>query len=154
MSETTPTINTFSTLDNLFGTSTTVVESKTNVVDNTTLVALPEITTADRDEEDDVQFARQNLRELTRKADIAIDELTDLARQSEAPRMYEVLATMLNSAAAASKQLVDMHKQRSKTQTANPQGSATNVTNQQNIVFTGSPSELLRNLKALNEQPK
>lgn len=142
------TVNSFETLDTLFNTSPTIpVDSNLPAV----VESQPPQSRIELEEEDDVQFARQNLRELAAKADKAIDELTDLARQSEAPRMYEVLSTMINAAAATSKQLVDMHKQRGSGKPNTQSQSGQTVTNQQNIVFTGSPAELLRNLKALNE---
>lgn len=132
-------MSTFTTLDTLFGTSPTVIE-------NTPVATVDQAQMSE--ENDDVQFARDNLRELSKSATNAIDEIRILAAETDAPRAYEVLSTMLNSAASINKQLVELHKTRTRvsSNTDTPQ----TVHNQQNIVFTGSPAELLANLKSLN----
>lgn len=110
------------------------------------------VSVATTEEEEDIQLVRARYKDLEKKANKAIDQIAELAAECEAPRMYEVLATMINSAANLNKELTSLHKNRSKSETPTiPAGGNSGVIHhQQNIVFTGTPAELLANIKALN----
>jgi hypothetical protein len=106
------------------------------------------------EEEQDLQLVRSRYKDLESKANKAIDELGDLARGTEAPRMYEVLSTMINSAANLNKELMALHKNRGNKDTPSQPAGGVVHNHQQNIVFTGTPAELLANMKALNAANK
>ena len=143
-------LNPFSSLDTLFGTSATVSSAPTVIENNTEIIPIDD---ALIDENNDVAFARANLKKLSDDAAAAILDIGELARATDAPRAFEVLSTMINTAASVNKQLIELHKLRTKSSSTVENSSTTTVHNQQNIVFTGSPSELLANLKQLNTKP-
>lgn len=128
------------------------VDSSLPPLDLPTVV--PSINTLE-DEEADTKLVRDNLKAISEKACTAIDELSELANQSEAPRMYEVLSTMINTATNLNKEMLSLHKNKNKQVTAiTANGIGIVNHNQQNIVFTGTPAELLSQLKLLNNNDK
>ena len=94
----------------------------------------------------DADFARSNLRELIKTATTALQHALDVAVQSESPRAYEVLATLINSSADLNTKLVDVHQkeQRIATDKTAPQASTgpVNQTITNNVVFSGTSTEL------------
>ena len=47
--------------------------------------------------EQDTEFARGNIKNLITKGNVALDNLLQVARESEHPRAYEVAATMIKT---------------------------------------------------------
>jgi hypothetical protein len=74
-----------------------------------------------------------------------MESLTDLAKESESPRAYEVLATMMRTVADTTKDLYDLQK---KTKDLRDDGrkEQPNVTVEK-AVFVGSPTDLLKKIK-------
>jgi hypothetical protein len=62
--------------------------------------------------EDDFDFARKNLYDVIGKSQEALEDMIDVARQSQHPRAYEVLNQMLKNVAEISKDLVDLQKKK------------------------------------------
>jgi DNA-binding MarR family transcriptional regulator len=94
--------------------------------------------------QDDYDYARARYYNLTEKGDEAIDLMLDLARESEAPRAFEVLSNMLKQNAEIADRLMDLQKKKKEVRlTDNPQlpNSMT-----QNNVYVGSTTELQRML--------
>lgn len=100
-------------------------------------------------EEDDVKadynLSRRTFRDLINKGNQAMETLTDLAKESESPRAYEVLATMMRTIADTTKDLYDLQK-KTKDLKGEDKKEATNVTVEK-AVFVGSPTDLLRKIK-------
>lgn len=100
-------------------------------------------------EEDDIKadynLSRRTFRDLIHKGNQAMESLTDLAKESESPRAYEVLATMMRTVADTTKDLYDLQK---KTKDLRDDGKKeqTNVTVEK-AVFVGSPTDLLKRIK-------
>lgn len=95
--------------------------------------------------EDDAEFARQNLRELIEKGNDAADHIISVAKQSDHPRAFEVVAGMLKNLADMNKDLLEVQKRKQ-----DLQPKVTNNTQNLNIdkaVFVGSTAELLKQLK-------
>ena len=95
--------------------------------------------------EADTDFARENIRNLIDTGNKAVVDLASVANQSEAPRAYEVLATMMKNLSDMNKDLLEIQKRK---QDLKPKVS----NNTQNInvdkaVFVGSTAELLKQLK-------
>lgn len=93
----------------------------------------------------DSESARDNLKQLIETARTALTHALEVAVQSESPRAYEVLATMINTAADLNTKLIDIHQKEQKMVTSGtPQpevvGNVTNVQN--NVVFSGTTEEL------------
>lgn len=97
------------------------------------------------DVESDFGYARQNIKELIRKSDDAIQGILKVADASEHPRAYEVAATLIKTVADLNKDLLDIQKKRK-----DLTGESTKQTNQTNIdkaVFVGSTAELIKMIK-------
>ena len=94
---------------------------------------------------DDAEFARQNLRDLIEKGNDAADHIISVAKQSDHPRAFEVVAGMLKNLADMNKDLLEVQKRKQ-----DLQPKTTNNTQNLNIdkaVFVGSTAELLKQLK-------
>lgn len=101
--------------------------------------------------EADFEFARENLMDVINKGQEALFDLMDVARQSQHPRAYEVLSTMMNTMIGASKDLLDLQAKKKKLLEQNPDASAQQVTNN---LFVGSTAELqkmIENAKSKND---
>lgn len=92
----------------------------------------------------DFEFARENIMDVVNKGQEALFDLMDVARQSQHPRAYEVLATMMNTMVGASKDLLDLQARKKKILEEDPSASPQQVTNN---LFVGSTAELQKYLK-------
>lgn len=99
----------------------------------------------DDDIKADYNLSRRTFRDLINKGNAAMESLTDLAKESESPRAYEVLATMMRTVADTTKDLYDLQK---KTKDLRDEGKKEpqNVTVEK-AVFVGSPADLLKKIK-------
>ena len=95
----------------------------------------------------DFEYARENMMEVINKGQEALFDLMDVARQSQHPRAYEVLATMMNTMVGASKDLLDLQAKKNKILEDDPSASPQQVTNN---LFVGSTAELQKYLKNRN----
>jgi len=57
-------------------------------------------------QEDDIAFARRKMRIIIKAAESAFNELAIVANETQQPRAYEVLATLLKTATDATKELI------------------------------------------------
>lgn len=92
----------------------------------------------------DFEYARENMMEVINKGQEALYDLMDVARQSQHPRAYEVLATMMNTMVGASKDLLDLQAKKKKILEEDPSASPQQVTNN---LFVGSTADLQKYLK-------
>lgn len=92
----------------------------------------------------DFEFARENIMDVINKGQEALFDLIDVARQSQHPRAYEVLSTMMNTMVGASKDLLDLQAKKKKIMDEDPSASPQQVTNN---LFVGSTAELQKYLK-------
>lgn len=105
-------------------------------------------------EEDDIKadynLSRRTFRDLINKGNSAMESLTDLAKESESPRAYEVLATMMRTVADTTKDLYDLQKKTKdlKGQDKNDQPSV----NVEKAVFVGSTADLLKQIKEKKDE--
>jgi len=100
-------------------------------------------------EEDDIKadynLSRRTFRDLINKGNDAMENLTDLAKESESPRAYEVLATMMRTIADTTKDLYDLQKK-----TKDLRGQDKNdhpSVNVEKAVFVGTTADLLKQIK-------
>jgi trehalose/maltose hydrolase-like predicted phosphorylase len=100
------------------------------------------------DQQEDYRLARKTFRSLIDKGNNAMENLTDLAKESESPRAYEVLATMMKTIADTTKDLYDLQKKTKDLQKENksrPQDDQR--INVEKAVFVGTTAELLKKVK-------
>lgn len=97
------------------------------------------------DADADYNLSRRTFRDLIDKGNSAVESLTDLAKESESPRAYEVLATMMKTIADTTKDLYDLQKKQ-KDLKGEKKVESTNV-NVEKAVFVGSTADLLKKIK-------
>ena len=132
-----------SIMDNL----TKALEMNPLVVEEQKEEQLPAVVEETNDAEQDFELARKNLQELAKKGSKALDELIMLAKNSEHPRAYEVVATLIKTLADTNKDLLDTRKKKldiDKARGASPNSDAKTVNNN---LFVGSTAELQKFLK-------
>ena len=101
-----------------------------------------------RDTEDDVAFARKQLKRLIEENNEAISQIRNLAGDTEHPRAFEVLGQLLKQAADMNKQLIELQKQRKdivipkKGGDAPMGGNVNQGTVNNTTVFVGTTAEL------------
>jgi hypothetical protein len=93
--------------------------------------------------QDDFDYARENLMDVIGKGQEALFDLMDVARQSQHPRAYEVLSTLMNTMVGASKDLLELQAKKKKLLEAEPTANSQQVTNN---LFVGSTAELQKML--------
>lgn len=100
------------------------------------------------DQDEDYRLARRTFRDLINKGNDAIEGIGDLAKESESPRAYEVMATLMKTVSDTTKDLFDLQKKTKdlKGGDNNKKLDETNVTIDK-AVFVGTTAELLHQLK-------
>ena len=96
-----------------------------------------------QEDETDFQYARENLYNLIERGQDGLEELLEIAKQSQHPRAFEVVGQMIDKLANTNKELLNLHKTKKDIQAEKTSGP-TNVTN---ALFVGSTSELQKLLK-------
>ena len=97
------------------------------------------------DEDADFQYARENLYNLIERGQDGLDELLEIAKQSEHPRAFEVVQHTIGQLTTTNKELLNLHKTK---KDIKAEKGPTNVTN---ALFVGSTAELQKILKEKKE---
>jgi hypothetical protein len=95
--------------------------------------------------EADTEVARENIKELITKGHRAVDELAVIARDSQHPRAYEVMATLIKNMSDLNKDLLQLQKQKKELMVSSDNKSG--EVNVNNALFVGSTDELMKLLK-------
>lgn len=106
----------------------------------------------DGDVEADYNLSRKTFRDLINKGNMAMENLTDLAKESESPRAYEVLATMMKTIADTTKDLYDLQKKTKELKRDDKRPQDESRINVEKAVFVGSTAELLKRIKNPDDQ--
>jgi len=96
-----------------------------------------------KDDDIDYNYARENYYNLIERNQDAVEEMLEIAKQSEHPRAFEVVGQLIKSGLDANKELMSLHK--TKKELSIEKSSGVNVNN---AVFVGSTAELQKLLKA------
>jgi hypothetical protein len=97
---------------------------------------------AEKDISNDYEYTRENLYNLVENGNAALEDLVELAKQSEHPRTYEVLATLIKTIGDTTDKLSVLHEKQQKLN--NEVESSGDVTNN---LFVGSTTDLIDILK-------
>jgi hypothetical protein len=100
---------------------------------------------SDNPVETDTELARESIKELITKGHRAVDELAIIARDSQHPRAYEVMAGLIKNMSDMNKDLLELQK-RKKDLMVNSDNKSGDV-NVNNALFVGSTVELMKLLK-------
>lgn len=90
--------------------------------------------------ETDYNYIRSNLYTITERSIDALNSLVDIAQQSQHPRAYEVISLMVNTIASAQKDLMSIHKDKSKIGGESEKTTTGDVVN--NNLFIGNTAQL------------
>lgn len=109
---------------------------------------LPAAPVNDAEEIDsEYKYAQENLHNIINKGSMALDELLLIARQSDQPRAYEVVGTLVKTLTDANKDLLEL---KNKQQTLKGEKASSGPKNVTNAVFVGSTKELQKMIKDMN----
>ncbi len=111
-----------------------IVEKKVNPI---------QVSNNDADIENDYAYQRQNFYNLVERGSDAIEGILELARESDAPRAYEVAGNLIKQVAEVTEKLGDLQEKMRKLKEV-PSNAPKNVTN---ALFVGSTAELQKMLK-------
>jgi hypothetical protein len=115
-------------------------------------VAVAPVPTEDQeDQKNDYVLARKTFRELIDKGNDAIEGIADLAKQSESPRAYEVMATLMKTVADTTKDLFDLQKRKKDLAGVTEKKLDESAITIDKAVFVGTTAELLRKVKSKDE---
>ena len=99
------------------------------------------------DQQDDFELARQTLRRVITKGNNILDDISELSRNSEHPRNYEVTGQIMKTLSDTAKDLLELHKRAQQLKQPETAKSAGSINTQNNVVFAGSTAELMKMLK-------
>lgn len=106
-----------------------------------------DVSSLDKDLDKDYDEARQTLKSLVKKGNDAIDHLLAIATDTEHPRAFEVVATLIKNTAEANEKLLAMQKTVRDMKNIKSKDAGVNV---DKAIFVGSTSELSKLLKNKN----
>jgi endonuclease V-like protein UPF0215 family len=109
-----------------------------------TQVDLPVVSSVLENQESDFDLARNTLRNLIFKNEDAITELLHISKHSEHPRAYEVVGQLVKAQSDIAKELLNLHKTKKEISSDSPE----NIKTQNNILFAGSTSDLMKMISA------
>jgi hypothetical protein len=92
----------------------------------------------------DVELARENVKNIIELGDEAVKEMVEIAKQSESPRAFEVVSTLMKTLLDANKDYVDISTKKKFAKEEAPEKAETNITNNNLIVST---ADLLKMIK-------
>lgn len=121
----------------------------TNV--NSEIISTPEIldsklnkkSTTDSDDDIDYQYTRGQLYNLISKGQEAIDQIMEVAQQSDSARAYEVAGQLIKNVGDVTDKLIDLQHKMKKLKEEDSKGPK-NVTN---ALFVGSTADLQKLIK-------
>ena len=111
-----------------------IVEKKVNPI---------QVSNNGADIENDYAYQRQNFYNLVERGSDAIEGILELARESDAPRAYEVAGNLIKQVAEVTEKLGDLQEKMKRLKEV-PSNAPKNVTN---ALFVGSTAELQKMLK-------
>ena len=118
-----------------------------NLPDSPPLVKDVEILKPDTkndDIESDYKYARENLYNAIERGSDALEELVELAKQSQSPRAFEIVGQMIKTLTDSNKDLLEIQKKVKDLKREEKSKGPNNVTN---ALFVGNTAELQKMLK-------
>ena len=91
--------------------------------------------------QNDYDYSRETLYELIEKGKDALENMIEVARESEHPRAYEVLSGLIKNVSDTNDKLMDLNK---KQRQMDEKEQVKQVENTQNNYFMGSTADIKR----------
>ena len=127
--------------------STDIINETLGVVEEVTKPVVKKepaiVPVGDDDIDKDYAYQRQNFYNLVERGSDAIEGILELARESDAPRAYEVAGNLIKQVAEVTEKLGDLQEKMKRLKEV-PSNAPKNVTN---ALFVGSTAELQKMLK-------
>ena len=101
------------------------------------------VETSNADVETDFEFARKNMKHLIEQGNTAVEHIISVAKATDHPRAFEVVATLMNTVAGMNKDLMAIRKVKQDV-TGEKKASQINV---DKAVFVGSTADLIKQIK-------
>ena len=101
----------------------------------------------DDNENNDFQYARENLYHIIERGRDAMDELLEIAKAEESPRAFEVFGQLLKNMTDSQEKLMELHQKKQKLKNDGERQEVTKAQNVTNALFVGSTAELLKLVK-------
>ena len=121
---------------NILNITPTIRENNLVIHQNTDSVGSEEL-------DNDIKYVRDMMYDTIKNTSDAVEEMLSIAKQSQHPRAFEVVATLLNTQREASKDLLDLHKKKKELKHEDKDGPETINNN----LFVGSTSDLLKMIR-------
>ena len=134
----------FDKLNEVFNIADDIMESEVKEVD----VIVDNPKTDKNDIQRDYEYSRANMYSIIEKGQEAINNVLELAQETESARAYEVVGQLIKNVSDATEKLIDLQKKLRDIEDPKKSNSPTNVTN---ALFVGSTAELSKLLKANRE---
>jgi hypothetical protein len=106
---------------------------------------VPVVVSTNNDVETDFNIARTNINSLLQKGNTAVDNLLNVAKETEHPRAYEVVANLIKTMADLNKDLLDIQKKRKELNNNQPTSEKTVI---DKAVFIGSTTEMVKLIRS------
>jgi hypothetical protein len=97
------------------------------------------------DNGNDYEYARTNIMSAIEVGQKALEDMAEVARQSESPRAYEVTTQLIKTLVDSNKDLLELAKKRNELSQANNKSDNQNNVTNNNLFVT--PTELLNMLR-------
>jgi len=97
----------------------------------------------EEDVDTDYQYARQNLYNVIERGSDALNNLVEIANQSESPRAYEIVGQLVKTLSDANKDLLEVQNKVKKLK----EDTNTGPKNVTNALFIGNTAELQKLIK-------
>ena len=107
-------------------------------------IMVPTVTSHDNNSKNDYDYSRDTYYELLEKGKEALEDMINVARESEHPRAYEVLSGMIKNISDVNDRLMDLNK---KQKDHEKKDDIKQVENQQNNFYLGSTADIQRMLQ-------
>jgi hypothetical protein len=125
------------------------ITSTTEAAITPTPVTVEPSSDENKDLQTDYNYIRTNLYAITERSVDALNNLVQIAEQSQHPRAYEVVALLVNTIASAQKDLMSIHREKAKIHGISAKNSPEVVNNN---LFVGSTSELDEIIKKMTQK--
>ena len=114
---------------------------------NTVQVLDAPVTNNNDNENNDFQYARENLYHIIERGRDAMDELLEIAKAEESPRAFEVFGQLLKNMTDSQEKLMELHQKKQKLKNDGERQEVTKAQNVTNALFVGSTADLLKLVK-------
>ena len=95
----------------------------------------------EKDIKNDYDYARENYYNLVENGNVALEDLIELAKQSEHPRAYEVVGQLIKTLGDTTSQITTLHEKQMKLSASKPEKETNNN------LFVGAATDLLDLIK-------